>query len=103
MVRIGSKEEDLNLDSTVGNTTSLENKVPQVRLPQGRAEVDSIIDRWFTDLWLLSTGEEVNGASTSTFERDGQALAIICNGQMQLLTSPLSTLGVLRSVGIEMS
>jgi hypothetical protein len=103
MVRTGSKEEGLSLDSTVGNTASLENKLPQTGPSQGKAEVDSIIDQWFTDLWLLSTGEEVSGASAPGLERDGRALAMICNGQMHLLGSPLSTLSVLRSVGIEMS
>jgi hypothetical protein len=71
--------------------------------PQAPNQVDSIIQRWLVDLWLLSTGEEADTGSPFAREKDGEAFAMVCGGQLCLLKSKPSTVDALRWVGIEVS
>jgi hypothetical protein len=71
--------------------------------PRQQEKVNSIIHEWLTDMWLLTTGEEMNIDLTLNKKFNGRTIAIVCDGQMKLTESKPSTLDALRAVGIEMS
>ena len=103
MIRIGREEDMVALDAVVGNRLSLDDNSPQLESLRLRDKVDSIIEQWLVDLWLLLSGEELGSASPFVMERDGHALAMVCGDQLRLLGSKLSAFNAPRSVGIEMA
>ncbi len=68
-----------------------------------RAQVDEIIDRGFSDMWLLLDGEEMERDFASGIWRDGRAFAMVTGDQISLLGSRFSALNALLSVGVSMS
>jgi hypothetical protein len=102
MVRLGSEEEMMELEGVLSNNFSRDDRPPQLEPPQVRGKVDAAIHEWFTDLWLLITGEEMREEATYTRLKDGHPLAMFCGGQLRLLESKLSARNMLRSVGVEM-
>jgi len=101
-MRTGRKEEVAARDEMLGGNLLADEKAVQFDFPKLRDKVDSIIDRWFTDLWLLISGEELD-ASSFALHKDGQAFAMVLGGQMHLLESRFSALNTLRSVGLDMA
>ncbi|MFN0086913.1 MAG: hypothetical protein ACKVX9_16095 [Blastocatellia bacterium] len=79
-----------------------ETPVMAVEIPLQQEKVNLIIHEWLTDMWLLTTGEEMKLDGGSK-KHNGRPLAIVCDGQMKLMESKPSTLDALRIVGIEMS
>ncbi|MBO0798624.1 MAG: hypothetical protein J2P31_07355, partial [Blastocatellia bacterium] len=71
--------------------------------PLLQQKVNSIIHEWLTDMWLLTTGEELEGNINGSTTHNGRPLAVVCDGQMKLMESKVTALDALRSVGIEMS
>lgn len=102
MMRTGRKEEIMAKDEMLGSGLLAEDKAMPFEFPKLREKVDSIIDQWFTDMWLLLSGEELN-ASSLELPKDGHAFAMICGGQLHLLESRFSAMNRLRSVGLDMS
>jgi hypothetical protein len=88
-----SVEVDLHLDE---ETVSLDR-------PEMQQKVNTIIHEWLTDMWLLTTGEEIEIDFNGSKKHNGRPLAIVCDGQLKLMESKMTTLDALRSVGIEMS
>jgi len=103
MVRTETEDKLAAVEEVLSNRLSMDDAAPQLELPKLRDKVDSIIHEWFTDMWLLISGEEMEDESSFEIEKDGHALAMICGGQMRLLGSKVSALHKLRSVGVEMS
>lgn len=68
-----------------------------------RAQVDEIIDRGFSDMWLLLDGEEFDRDFASGIWRDGRAFAMVTGDQISLLSSKFSAINALLSVGVSMS
>ncbi len=68
-----------------------------------RAQVDEIIDRGFSDMWLLLDGEEFERDFASGIWRDGRAFAMVTGDQISLLGSKFSAINALLSVGVSMS
>ena len=67
-----------------------------------REQVDEIIDRGFSDMWLLIDGEEFERDFASGIWRDGQPFAMVTGGQVSLLGPRFSALNALLSVGVSM-
>ena len=67
-----------------------------------RAQVDAMIEHWFTDMWLLVSDEDSHDFSRPLLGTDQKVLALAYRGQLHLLESKPSALNVLRSVGILM-
>ncbi|MEY4168873.1 MAG: hypothetical protein ACOYLF_04760 [Blastocatellia bacterium] len=66
--------------------------------------VNLLIQGWLTDVWLLTTGEEIlNETSGAKGFSHGRPLAFTSDGQIRLLGSRSTTLDAMRDVGIEMS
>lgn len=67
-------------------------------------DVNLLIHGWLTDVWLLTTGEDLPGETivTKGFSH-GRPLALASDGQIRLLGSRSITLDAMRDVGIEMS
>ena len=69
----------------------------------------SVIHSWLTDIWLLSTDEspahsdEDLDLSPGRAWSHGRPLALVSDGQMQLLGSRRATLEALLDVGIEIA
>jgi hypothetical protein len=67
-------------------------------------EVNLMIHGWLTDMWLLTTGEELDDEGLKGKPvSHGRPLAFASDGQLRLLGSRSKTLEALRDVGIEMS
>ncbi len=106
------KTSELNLTTGAEEIIAVNNSVepnPQVESPalpiaelQQQAKVNSIIHEWLTDMWLLTTGEEMDEALLATNKHNGRPLAIVCDGQMRLMESRPLAIDALRAVGIEM-
>jgi len=106
------KTSELNLTTGAEEIIAVNNSVessPQVESPglpiaelQQQAKVNSIIHEWLTDMWLLTTGEEMDDEFLATNKHNGRPLAIFCGGQMRLMESRPLTIDALRAVGIEM-
>ena len=81
-----------------------EGAIRPVGQPLSQREVNLMIHGWLTDMWLLTTGEEMaEENSKGKHTSHGRPLALASDGQMRLLGSRMTTLDALRDVGIEMS
>lgn len=106
------KTSELNLTTGAEEIIAVNNPVepnPPMDTPplpiaelQQQAKVNSIIHEWLTDMWLLTTGEEMGDDFLATNKHNGRPLAIVCDGQMRLMESRPLTIDALRAVGIEM-
>jgi hypothetical protein len=96
-------EEVIAINNAPENELAVENRVGPIERLNLQEKVNLIIHEWLTDMWLLTTGEEIDADSTINKKHNGRPLAIVCDGQMKLMESKPSTLDALRAVGIEMS
>jgi len=96
-------EELLAVNNSVEQASVVENRSIPVERPYLQEKVNLIIHEWLTDMWLLTTGEEMDSDLIFDKRHNGRALAIVCDGQMKLMESRPCTLDALRTVGIEMS
>jgi hypothetical protein len=96
-------EELVAVNNSLEANLSVDNRSVSVEQPLQQEKVNSIIHEWLTDMWLLTTGEEMNFDLTHSKKHNGRVLAIVCDGQMRLMESRPVTLDALRAVGIEMS
>jgi hypothetical protein len=96
-------EELIAVNNPVEPAPQIENHSIPVERPQLQEKVNFIIHEWLTDMWLLTTGEEMDKESLFNKKHNGRPLAIVCDGQMKLMESRPCTLDALRTVGIEMS
>ncbi|MDX2040845.1 MAG: hypothetical protein SF097_06335 [Acidobacteriota bacterium] len=106
------KTSELNLTTNAEEIIAVNNSVepnPPMESPalpivelQQQAKVNSIIHEWLTDMWLLTTGEEMGDDFLTTNKHNGRPLAIVCDGQMRLMESRPLAIDALRAVGIEM-
>ena len=72
--------------------------------PLSQREINLMIHGWLTDMWLLTTGEDLSEEMMKGKPAShGRPLALASDGQMRLLGSRSATLEALRDVGIEMS
>jgi hypothetical protein len=92
--------EVVAVNQAVEANLQMENQTVPLNRPQ---QVNTIIHEWLTDIWLLTTGEEIGPDLTGSPKHNGRPLAVVCDGQMKLMESKVTTLDALRSVGIEMS
>lgn len=100
---ITGSEELIAVNNAAETDLTVDSHTVPVVPPQMQARVNSIIHEWLTDMWLLTTGEELIEDFNSGKKHNGRPLAIVCDGQMKLMESRLFTLDALRTVGIEMS
>lgn len=98
-----AKEEVIAVNNAIESEMAIENRAMSVEHPNMQEKVNLIIHEWLTDMWLLTTGEQVDADSAANRKHNGRPLAIVCDGQMKLTESKPSTLDALRAVGIEMS
>ena len=96
-------EEVVAVNNTVETNLSVDHRTVPVEHPQLQEKVNSIIHEWLTDIWLLTTGEEMSFDLTHITKHNGRPLAIACGGQLRLTESRPTALDALRAVGIEMS
>ena len=96
-------EEVMAVPNAVENEPAIEKRAMSVEHPNIQEKVNLIIHEWLTDMWLLTTGEQIDADSSLNKKHNGHPLAIVCDGQMKLMESKHSTLDALRAVGIEMS
>jgi hypothetical protein len=96
-------KELVAVNQSVGVDTEIDDETILLNRPQMQQQVNTIIHEWLTDMWLLTTGEEIETDFTGSKKHNGRPLAIVCDGQMKLMESKMTTLDALRSVGIEMS
>ncbi len=89
---------DLSVDEVIAPPT-----IKPFEFPGLRAQVDEIIDRGFSDMWLLLDGEEFARDFASGIWRDGRAFAMVTGDQISLLSSKFSAINALLSVGVTMS
>ncbi len=68
-----------------------------------RAQVEELIDRGFSDMWLLLDGEEFERDFASGIWRDGRAFAMVTGDQISLLSPKFSAINALLSVGVSMT
>ncbi|NBO66956.1 MAG: hypothetical protein EBU88_19280 [Acidobacteria bacterium] len=77
---------------------------PPVERQAGGRNINLIIHGWLTDVWLLSTGEDLSAETVGVRgSSHGRPLALASDGQIRLLGSRSITLDAMRDVGIEMS
>ncbi len=100
---VAGAEEMIAVNNPVETAPCIENCPVPVKSPQLQEKVNLIIHEWLTDMWLLTTGEEMNFDTVFDKRHNGRPLAIVCDGQMKLMESRPCTLDALRTVGIEMS
>ena len=100
MIRPGKNREMLELASASSTDVASDDRAPQFEEPKVQGKVDAVIHEWFTDLWLLITGEEMSDEAPFMAKRDGRAFAMLCGGQLRLLESKPSALDALHSVGV---
>ena len=96
-------EEVIAVNNAKENELAVETRGLSVEHPNIQEKVNLIIHEWLTDMWLLTTGEQIDADSSLNKKHNGRPLAIVCDGQMKLMESKNSTLDALRAVGIEMS
>lgn len=87
----------------VESAPAIENRPAPVKCPQLQEKVNTVIHELLTDMWLLTTGEEMSFDTIFDKRHNGRPLAIVCDGQMKLMESRPCALDALRTVGIEMS
>ncbi|HEU0184173.1 MAG TPA: hypothetical protein VFS27_02595 [Blastocatellia bacterium] len=95
-------EEVIAVNNAKSDDLAIDDKAVSVEHPELQEKVNLVIHEWLTDMWLLTTGEQI-ADSTPHKKHNGRPLAIVCDGQMKLMESKPSTLNALRAVGIEMS
>ena len=95
-------EEMIAVNNPVESNPPVENPTLPIAEIQQQAKVNSIIHEWLTDMWLLTTGEEMGDDFQSTNKHNGRPLAIVCDGQMRLMESRPLAIEALRAFGIEM-
>lgn len=83
-------------------TPAIENPPVSIMQIRQQAKVNTVIHEWLTDMWLLTTGEELKEDFPSNKKQSGRPLAIVCDGQMRLTESRPFAVDALRAVGIEM-
>jgi hypothetical protein len=98
-----STKELVAVNQSVEADLPMDEETVSLNRPQLQQKVNTIIHEWLTDMWLLTTGEEMEIDFTGSKKHNGRPLAIVCDGQMKLMESKITTLDALRSVGIEMS
>jgi hypothetical protein len=98
-----STQELVAVNQSVEVDLELNNEAVPLDRPEIQQKVNTIIHEWLTDIWLLTTGEELEADFTGSKKHNGRPLAIVCDGQLKLMESKLTTLDALKSVGIEMS
>ncbi len=96
-------EEVMAVNNGVETGPAIENQGVSVEHPNLQEKVNLVIHEWLTDMWLLTTGEQMDADSVINKKHNGRPLAIICDGQMKLMESKPSTVDALRAVGIELS
>jgi hypothetical protein len=96
-------DEVIAVNNAKSNDLAIEDKAVSVEHPNLQEKVNLVIHEWLTDMWLLTTGEQIDADSTPHKKHNGRPLAIVCDGQMKLTESKPSALNALRAVGIEMS
>lgn len=89
---------DINVDEPI-----VAAPVKQIEFTGLRAQVDELIDRGFSDMWLLLDGEEIDRDFAQGIWRDGRAFAMVTGDQISLLGPKFSALNALLSVGVTMS
>jgi hypothetical protein len=77
--------------------------VPSYEFSGLRAQVEEVIDRGFSDLWLLLDGEEIERDFASGIWRDGRPFAMVTGDQISLLGPKFSAINALLSVGVSMT
>jgi hypothetical protein len=103
-VKLAAGTEDVvAVNNSVETNLAIDNRTVPVDHPQLQEKVNSIIHEWLTDMWLLTTGEDMDFDLTYHKKHNGRPLAIVCDGQMRLTESKPTTLDALHAVGIEMS
>lgn len=100
-------EELIAVNNPIEPNSVVENSVvenPPISLARmhQQAKVNSVIHEWLTDMWLLTTGEELGEDMMSHRKQSGRPLAIACDGQIRLMESRPFAIDALRAVGIEM-
>ncbi len=100
-------EELMVVNNPIEPSSVVENPVvenPPISLARmhQQAKVNSVIHEWLTDMWLLTTGEELGENMMSHRKQSGRPLAIACDGQIRLTESRPFAIDALRAVGIEM-
>ena len=96
-------EEVIAVNNAKENEQAVETRGVSVEHLNLQEKVNLVIHEWLTDMWLLTTGEQIDADSIHNKKHNGRPLAIVCDGQMKLTKSKPSTLDALRAVGIEMS
>jgi hypothetical protein len=91
------------VNNTPGHEPSVDKRAVAIDRPNQQEKVNLIIHEWFTDIWLLATGEQIDVDAIPGRKVNGRPLAIFCDGQMRLMESRPCTLDALRAIGIEMS
>ncbi|MBP6821232.1 MAG: hypothetical protein KA368_06790 [Acidobacteria bacterium] len=100
-------EELMAVNNPIESNSVVENPVVEnssisiARMHQ-QAKVNSVIHEWLTDMWLLTTGEELGEDIMLHRKQSGRPLAIACDGQIRLTESRPFAIDSLRAVGIEM-
>lgn len=89
---------DLNVDEVLNSPS-----IKPFEFSGLRAQVDEIIDRGFSDMWLLLDGEEFERDFASGIWRDGRPFAMVTGNQISLLSPKFSAINALLSVGVTMS
>jgi hypothetical protein len=97
-----NQSPSLRHDLQVGEETATPT-IKQFEFTLLRAKVDEIIDRGFSDMWLLLDGEEIERDFANGTWRDGCAFAMVIGNQVCLLSSKLSVTNALLSVGVAMA
>jgi hypothetical protein len=96
-------EEVIAVNNGVGTEPAIGDRDISVERPDVQEKVNLIIHEWLTDMWLLTTGEQMDADAFHNRKHNGRPLAIICDGQMKLMESKPCTIDALRAVGIELS
>jgi hypothetical protein len=96
-------EKVVAVNNSIEMSPAVDNRTVPIEHPQLQERVNSIIHEWLTDMWLLTTGEELIPEHSHIKSHNGRPLAVVCDGQMKLTESKPLTLDALRAVGIEMS
>jgi len=103
MTLTAGTEDVIAVNNAKESELAVESRAVSVEHPNIQEKVNLIIHEWLTDMWLLTTGEQIDADSSLNKKHNGRPLAIVCDGQMKLTESKPSTLDALRAVGIEMS
>src|SRR5262245_28691120 len=97
-LKLAAGTEDVVAVNSIETNVPVENRPVPAEHPQLQEKVNSIIHEWLTDMWLLTTGEELGMDLTHNKKHNGRALAIVCDGQMKLMESKPTALDALRAV-----